>query len=113
MPSAVARDAGRPTTHEAMSQAIVKYAQPEALASPLLLSPPEAVPPVDELERVEQELKALKQKSLERAKKADDDLRIIESAMRKMRDMEKGKARAMSKVKREPSCACFVFLSIF
>ncbi|KLO19629.1 hypothetical protein SCHPADRAFT_898578 [Schizopora paradoxa] len=103
MPSAVARDAGRPTTHEGMSQAIVKYAQPEALASPLLLSPPETVPPVDELERVEQELKALKQKSFERAKKADDDLRTIEVAMRKMREMEKGKARAMSKVKREPS----------
>ncbi len=106
MPLLGPRYAGRPTTtHDAMAQPIVKYAQPEALASPLLLLPEAAVPPVDELERVEHELKALKQKSLERAKKADGDLRTIEVAMRKMRELEKGKARAPPKVKREPSCA--------
>lgn len=114
MPFPVLRDAGRPPTHDAMamSQPIVKYAQPEALTSPLLLSPPEIVPPVDELEKVEQELKTLKQRSLERAKKAEDDLRTIEIAMRKMRELEKGKARAVAKVKREPSCAYNFFLVV-
>ena len=82
----------------------------QALRSALLLAPPEGIPTVEELEATQTELKQLKQHALERARKAAGDLKIIENEMKKMREMEKGKARALpnmlQKVKREPSCAC-------
>lgn len=74
------------------------------LQHPLLLAPPDTVPPVDELEMVQTELRALKNRALERARKADEDLKFIEGAMKRMREQEKGKAKAAAKVKREPSC---------
>ncbi|KAH8114204.1 histone acetyltransferases subunit 3-domain-containing protein [Phellopilus nigrolimitatus] len=91
-----------------MSQPLVSYSPDSThppLRSPLLVMPPDAVPSVDELEATQAELKQIKQLTLERARKAAGDLRIIESEMKKMRDLEKGKARALPphKVKREPS----------
>lgn len=74
------------------------------LQHPLLLAPPDTVPPVDELEMVQTELRVLKARALERARKADEDLKFIEGAMKRMREQEKGKAKAAAKVKREPSC---------
>ncbi|KAI5118320.1 hypothetical protein M0805_006603 [Coniferiporia weirii] len=90
-----------------MSQPLVPYnteAHPP-LRSQLFAAPPDAVPSVDELEATQSELKALKQRALERARKAAGDLKIIENEMKKMRELEKGKARALPlhKVKREPS----------
>ena len=94
-----------------MSQHLVPYTHPAPLRSPSLLNPPDSVPPTDELEAVQAELKALKQRALERAKKADGDLKAIEVAMKKMREKEKGKGKAkvITKVKREPSCTWLIF----
>jgi transcriptional adapter 3 len=89
-----------------MSQPLLPYAVPPKLHSPLLHETPELIPPTDELEAVQNELRQLKQKSLERAKKADGDLKAIEFAIKKLREKEKGKAKAIPKVKREPSCKC-------
>lgn len=94
-----------PEVHPALRSALL-------LATPL----PEVAPSVDELEAAQTELRHLKQQALERAKKAAGDLKIIENEMKKMREMEKGKARALpaavQKVKREPSCMyLFYFLS--
>ena len=82
-----------------------------SLRSSLLVSPPEAVPSINELEATQQELAALKQRALERSAKAAKDLETIEQEMKKLRDMEKGKQRALAHplnreriVKREPSC---------
>ena len=83
-----------------MSQPLLPYAVPAKLQSPLLHESPDTIPPTDELEAVQNELKLLKQKSLERARKADGDLKAIEIAIKKLRAREKGK----SKVKREQSC---------
>lgn len=100
-----------------MSHSLRPYA-PEAhqtLRSALLLAPPEGIPSVDEIEATQTELKFLKQHALERARKAAGDLKIIENEMKKMREMEKGKARALpsvvQKVKREPSCMCCISVS--
>lgn len=90
-----------------MSQPLVPYnTEAQPLRSQLLVAPPDPVPSVEELEATQAELKALKQRVLERARKAAGDLKIIENEMKKMRDLEKGKARALPlhKVKREPSC---------
>lgn len=43
--------------------------------------------------------------SLARSKKAGEDLKAIEESMRRMKEKEKGKAKAIEKVKRERDCA--------
>ncbi|KZV72476.1 hypothetical protein PENSPDRAFT_649751 [Peniophora sp. CONT] len=63
--------------------------------------PGEAVPSADELEALQKHLEDLRQQSLDRARKAGDDLRTIDEAMRKLKEKEKGKAKAAEKVKRE------------
>lgn len=87
-----------------MSSTVSSYASPVAIRSVLFKSPPEAVPPTDELESLQSELKLLKQRTLERAKKAGDDLRTIEESMRRLKEKEKGKAKAVDKIKRERGC---------
>lgn len=105
-----------------MSQPLVPYS-PDAhptLRNPLLVAPPDSVPTVDELEATQVELAALKRRALERAKKAAGDLKIIEHEMKRMREIEKGKAPAVSgmgglgknRIKRESSCAYFCFALI-
>jgi transcriptional adapter 3 len=80
------------------------YGPPPIIRSSLLKSPPDAVPPTDELETLHAELRMLKQRSLERAKKAGEDLRAIEESMKRMKEREKGKGKAVDKVKRERDC---------
>lgn len=97
-----------------MSQQLAPY-RPDVhppLRNPLLVTPPETVPTVNDLEATQSELTALKRIALERAKKAVGDLKIIEHEMKKMRELEKGKARAVppQRVKRESSCACNVVI---
>jgi hypothetical protein len=84
---------------------------PPSITSSLLKNPPEAVPPTDELERLYSELKAAKQRAADRARKADEDLRTIEESMRRMAEKEKGKSKAVEKVKRERDCAYVSMLS--
>lgn len=88
----------------AMSPTLQQYQIPQPLHSSLLLNLSDAVPPTDELEAVHAELGVLRQKALERARKAENDLKTIEAAMKQMKEKEKGKAKVVNKVKREPSC---------
>ncbi|KAG1865380.1 histone acetyltransferases subunit 3-domain-containing protein [Suillus subluteus] len=84
-----------------MSSKLLHYPSPIPTRSPLFKSPSETVPPTDELETLQAELRFLRQKSLERAKRAGEDLRTIEESMRRIKEREKGKAKAVEKVKRE------------
>ncbi|KAG1854704.1 histone acetyltransferases subunit 3-domain-containing protein [Suillus tomentosus] len=84
-----------------MSSKLHSYRPPTPTCSPLFKSPSETVPSTDDLERLQEELKSLRQKSLERFKKAGDDLKTIEESMRRIKEKEKGKAKAVEKVKRE------------
>lgn len=97
-----------------MSQQLAPY-PPDAhppLRNPLLVAPPESIPTVNDLEATHSELTALKRIARERSKKAAGDLKIIEHEMKKMRELEKGKARAIppQRVKRESSCAYNVIM---
>lgn len=69
--------------------------------SPLLKKAPDAVPPMDELEDLQKELKQAREKALERSKKANDDLKTIEESFRRMTEREKGKFKAIDKIKHE------------
>ncbi|KIK96681.1 hypothetical protein PAXRUDRAFT_825704 [Paxillus rubicundulus Ve08.2h10] len=84
-----------------MSSKLVHYPLPLAVRSSLLKNPSESVPPVDELESLHSELKLLRQKSLERAKKAGEDLKTIEESMKRAKEKIKGKAKAIEKANRE------------
>ncbi|TFL07870.1 histone acetyltransferases subunit 3-domain-containing protein [Pterulicium gracile] len=80
---------------------LTHYKPPESITSSLLRNLPDAVPPTEELEALQAELKALRMKSLERVKKVGEDLKSLEESMRRMRDKEKAKAKANEKIKRE------------
>jgi len=87
-----------------MSSKLSSYHSPVPLRSLLFKHPPDTVPPTDELESLQAELELLKQRTLERAKKAGEDLKIIGESMRRMKEREKGKAKSIEKIKRERDC---------
>ncbi|KAF9228852.1 hypothetical protein BS17DRAFT_840855 [Gyrodon lividus] len=84
-----------------MSSKLAPYPLPSVVRSSLLKNPSEAVPPLDELDLLHSELKLLRQKSLERAKKAGEDLKTIEESMRRAKEKVKGKAKAIERANRE------------
>ncbi|KAI0648399.1 histone acetyltransferases subunit 3-domain-containing protein [Trametes meyenii] len=84
-----------------MSSSVSQYTNSPTIRSALFRNPPDTVPPTDELELLHAELTAFKQKSLERARKAGDDMRAIEESMRRLKEKERGKAKALQKVERE------------
>lgn len=92
---------------ETMSSVIPSYLSPQPIRSVLFESPSDTVPPTDELEALHAELKVVKQKTLERARKAGEDLKTIEESMRRLKEKEKGKAKATEKVKRERGCTYY------
>ena len=95
------------TAASAMSPILASYDIPPPYRSAATKIHAESVPPTDELEKLQADLQELRQRSLARAKKAGEDLRIIEESMRRLKEKEKGKARASDKVKRERGCACY------
>ncbi|OJA11196.1 hypothetical protein AZE42_06240 [Rhizopogon vesiculosus] len=84
-----------------MSSKLVPFPATTPARSPLFRNSSETVPLTDELEVLQAELMLLRQKSWERAKKAGEDLKTIEESMRRIKEREKGKAKAVEKVKRE------------
>ena len=94
-----------------MGSRLPPFNLPHSITSPLLKNPPDAVPPTDELERLYSELEAARKRAADRARKADEDIRTIEESMRRMAEKEKGKSKAIEKVKRERDCAYVSMLS--
>jgi transcriptional adapter 3 len=86
-----------------MSSRLSPYVSPEPIHSSLFKNPSEVVPPTEDLEFLQKELRDLKSRTLERARKASEDWKTIDLSMRRIK--EKGKARAVEKIKREPECA--------
>jgi transcriptional adapter 3 len=84
-----------------MSSLLVPYPSVQPFRSQIVKSTPDVVPPTEELEALQSELIELRQHTLERAKKADEDLRTIEESMKKLKEREKGKARLVERTKRE------------
>ncbi|KZT03474.1 uncharacterized protein LAESUDRAFT_333434 [Laetiporus sulphureus 93-53] len=84
-----------------MFSGLSPFPSPPEIHSILFRKAPETVPPTDELQVLVGELQLVKQKALERAKKAGEDLKIIEESMRRLKEREKGKAKAAEKFTRE------------
>ncbi|KAG6853097.1 hypothetical protein C0991_006900 [Blastosporella zonata] len=84
-----------------MSSKLHTFPPAPPFQSSLLRKAPESIPSTSELELLHEELKELRNATLRRSKKAGEDLKSIEESMRRMRDKEKGKAKAVDKVKRE------------
>lgn len=102
-----------------MTSAVAQYNSPVPFRSYLLTNPSETIPPTEDLEALHAELKLLQAKTQERAKKAAEDIRTIDESMKRMREKEKGKLKALEKIKRERGCALrllrlkWLFLTIF
>ncbi|KAH9992845.1 hypothetical protein BJV77DRAFT_1001398 [Russula vinacea] len=84
-----------------MSSLLDPYPQVHPFRPQTVKNPPDAVPPTEELELLQTDLNELRQQTLVRAKKAEDDLRTIEESMRRLKEREKGKAKVVEKMKRE------------
>lgn len=95
-----------------MASRLASFQSSAALSSSLLKHPPEAIPSIDELERLQSELQQAKQKAIDRARKAEEDLRTIEESMRRISEREKGKSKAVDRVKKEHECQ-YMFLVQF
>lgn len=96
-----------------MAAKLSSFSPHPSILSPLLKKAPEAVPPTDELEQLLKELKLAKEKALERSKKANDDLKTIEESIRRMTEREKGKFKAIDKIKRERDCTYMLLINHF
>ena len=84
-----------------MSSSLVQYPSVHPFHSQIVKNTPDTVPPTEDLGVLQAELSELRQQTLERAKKADDDLRTIEECFRRAKEREKGKAKAVERTKRE------------
>ena len=86
-----------------MSSSLVRYLPVHPFRPQILKNTPDTVPPTEELVALQAHLDEFRQQTLERAKKADDDLRTIEESMKRLREWEtgKGKAKAVERTKRE------------
>jgi transcriptional adapter 3 len=84
-----------------MTSKLTPYNPPKPIQSSLLKKPPASVPPIEELQSLKNELKELKHLTLARSRKAGEDMKILEESLRRMRDKDKGKAKAIEKIKRE------------
>ncbi|KAI9445756.1 histone acetyltransferases subunit 3-domain-containing protein [Lactarius psammicola] len=84
-----------------MSSSLVQYPSVHPFRSQIVKNTPDTVPPTEELEVLKEDLIELRRHTLERAKKADDDLRTIEESIRRLKEREKGKAKAVERTKRE------------
>lgn len=85
------------------------YSLPPAIHSVLLLKTPESIPLTVDLESTHAELLNVRKGIFARGKKASEDLKTIDESMRQMKEKEKGKAKAVDKVKRERDCTYYLF----
>ncbi|KAH9162274.1 histone acetyltransferases subunit 3-domain-containing protein [Lactarius sanguifluus] len=84
-----------------MSSSLVPYPSVHPFRSQIVKNTPDTVPPTEELESLQADLIELRQQTLERAKKAGDDLRTIEESIKRLKERGKGKAKAVERMKRE------------
>jgi transcriptional adapter 3 len=84
-----------------MSSSLVPFTPVHPFRSQIVKNTPDAVPPTEELEGLQSELIELRRNTMDRGKKAEDDLRTIEESMKRLREKEKGKAKLVEKTKRE------------
>ncbi|KAJ3540988.1 hypothetical protein NMY22_g4076 [Coprinellus aureogranulatus] len=87
-----------------MPSRLSRFDPPYEPRSSLLKNPPELsspIPSIEELELLLPDLRKLRAAAEERSRKASHDLRAIQDSMRKLKEKEKGKAKAIEKVKRE------------
>ncbi|KAN0141056.1 Histone acetyltransferases subunit 3 domain containing protein [Lactarius tabidus] len=84
-----------------MSSSLVQFPPVPPFRPQIVKNTPDNIPPTEELQALEADLNELRLHTLERAKKADDDLRTIEESLRRLKEREKGKAKAIERAKRE------------
>lgn len=92
-----------------MAARLSSFLQLQPIRSALVKNPPEGIPSIDELEQLQSELKSAKHTAAERRRKAIEDLKTLAESMRRMTEKEKGKSKAIDKIKRERDCERHIF----
>lgn len=64
------------------------------------------VPSAEDIETAQAELRICREMILEKARKAGEDLKVIDASTRRISEKEKGKHKAVEKVKKERACEC-------
>ncbi|GJE88057.1 hypothetical protein PsYK624_041400 [Phanerochaete sordida] len=82
-----------------MASRVTPYPTPPAIRSSLVKNPTDTVPPIEDLEALQAELRLFKQRTLERAKKAGEDLITLQESFKRIKEREKGKGKAIEKEK--------------
>jgi len=90
-----------------MAPKLTPFPSPYTIISPLLKNPPEAVPSYQDLQELLHQLQKAKQSANDRAKKAQEGLQTIDESWRRLTEKEKGKFKAVDKVKRERDCQLY------
>jgi len=81
---------------------IQRFSPPPTFRSSLISNPPAAVPSLEDLLSLEEELKTLQTRTDKRVKKAEADIKILDAARRKSKDKERDPKASF---KREPSAS--------
>jgi transcriptional adapter 3 len=87
-----------------MALKLTNFRPPSPLRSALIKNPPDAIPHTEDLEALQEELQRMRKLSMDRSKKASQDIKLIQDSYRRIREKEKGKAKAPEPVKRERDC---------
>lgn len=88
-----------------MPSKLIRHPSPPRAPSFLSSVQPDAVPGTEELQARLEALQKLRIKHLEKSKHAADNLRASEEEIRRIKEREKGKNKAIEKIKRERDCA--------
>lgn len=95
-----------------MASRVTPYPTPPAIRSSLVKNPSDTVPPIEDLEALQAELRLFKQRTLERAKKAGEDLITLQESFKRIKERKKGKGKAIEKEKVKKERGCAYFLSV-
>lgn len=91
-----------------MPSKLSKQPSPPPPPAFLLAAQPEVVPYTDELEARYEALVRLKSKQVERSKLAAENIRACEEDIKRIKERERAKVRAVEKIKRERDCTYFL-----
>jgi transcriptional adapter 3 len=87
-----------------MPSKVSKLPSPPHVPEFLTVDQPEFIPSTSELDMRLEVLEKIKLKHMERKKHADENLRASEEEIRKIKEREKGKSKAVEKIKHERDC---------
>lgn len=86
------------------------YPTPLPLRTTVVRKAPDLLPATEELEQAEAELRNLKRRSLDCARRVGEDLRALDESVRRIRERDRAKQRPVDRIKKERGCELMIFI---